>query len=239
VAYYGSKDVALYVGAYNVTPDLESVNFKASAILDERIFLGNAWPTAIDTGQRRGELSCSGIYNSISGATPILANLTGTDAVVSYTHEGGTGGSRCWNFRSAKVSEVEASFDTEKMDSLATSFAITGAVNQGYVVAPLAARTTDGSTDADDVVCGTLSTGARLFMHITAISGGGTVTVQPRSSSDGVTYGNCSAAFTAASTVTSESIAVTGTVNQYMSIAWTWAGGAGNSFTALVAVARD
>lgn len=239
MAYYGSKDVAVLAGAYNVTSDLENVSYKLSAILDEYLPLGATWPVQADTGQRRAEISCSGIYNSIAGATPILANLTGTDQVVSLVHEGGTAGSRCWNLRTAKVSEVEPQFDPEKIDRLATTLAISGQANQGYVVAPLAARTAASNTDADDVDGVASSTGAMAFLHITAISGGGTVTVTPRSSADAVTYANCSASFTASSTVTAQALALTGTVNRYLSIAWTWAGGTGPSFTGFVAVSRD
>lgn len=241
MATYGQKDIKLLVHSKDATCEIDALNFKVSAVLDEFLPICSAWPVQYDTGQRRAEIGCSGIYNSVSGATPVLADLTGTGRVVTLAHEGGTAGSRCWCLRSATVSEVELVFDTEKVDRLAPAFAISGNAHQGYVVAPLVARTTAGNLDADDADGAASSTTTQAFLHVTALDlgGGSALTVTVRSSADADTWADCSPAFTNVTAVGSEWITLSGTVERYLSIKWAWTGGSNQSFTGFVAVARD
>ena len=242
MAYYGLKDLtAAYVGAYNLTSFTGGARMKATTQLDIRQFAGNAFPTALDTGVKSGEVELSDvIYDSVAN---IAFGPLPTSAVpVSLLHEGGTASSRFYGFQSAVVSGVEVELSPDKMDGIIPTLTVSGEVNQGYVVAPPVSRSTAGNTDTTYADMGAASaTGGHAFLHLPVLTLGGytNVIVTVRHSTDHITFVNHTS-FTAATVPTSQVIALAGTINRYLSIGWAWTGaGSGQSFTAFVGVAVD
>ena len=244
MAGYGTKDVKLLVHGSNVSADIDQVTMKTSAIVQEFKPLGAVFPTTYDTGGRTGELTASGIYNSIPSESPILAVVSGTDRVVAVVHEGDTVSSRAWCFQKAIVSATEIGLAPDTIHSLTPEFTVTGTVNNAYVVAPLVARTTAGNTQstyADMAVAATGGT-ARAFLVVTSLTLGGytnlIVTVQSCATSGG-SYDD-ETAFTAVTAAGAESVALSGDVNRYLAVKWAWTGaGTGQSATFWVGVSRD
>ena len=239
MAKYSSKDARLIVGAFDVSAYVDSVNLKLNATLDPFHPLGATFPTSYDTGLRTGELSFTAIYDGVYSQ---YMGVAGTGYQTALEIEGGTAGTRAYCFPTPKFSAHEVGISTDQMHRWTPEVTISGEVNHAFVAAPLAARTTAGSTDAADADGLASSTGATAFLHVTGLTLGGydNCVITPRSSADATTWGDCSAAFPAITGTNALSLALTGTVERYLSVSWAWTGaGTGQSIYVAVYIARD
>jgi hypothetical protein len=238
MATYSSPDVAyVFVGDDTWQAYLNSVTMKISANVVDTTPLGTAWQVMSDTGLRSGEFTCAGFYD---GTKTVMNTVSATDKAVSVLLEGNVASDRFYGFRAATVSAAEIGISSDNVHTSTPELNVRGAVDYGYVVAPLAARTTAGNTQLAYADLGAAATAPRAYLHVTSLTLGGydnlVVTLQSCATSGG-SYDD-ETAFTAVTAVGSETIAISGAVNRYLAIKWAWTGaGTGNTFTAFVGCA--
>lgn len=237
MAFYSSKDVAyVFVGEDTWQARLSAVGMKIEATLSDTTPLGAVWRQMTDTGLRRGELTFSGFYD---GDKPGMNTVSGSDKVVSVLLEGNTPSLRFYGFERATVSAAEIGVSADSVHTSSPEMIVRGAVGHGFVVAPLTARTTGGTTKANYADMLASSTTARAYLHVTDIILGGytnlIVTVQSCATAGG-SYDD-ETAFSAVTAPGAQSIALAGTVERYLDVKWAWTGsGSGQSATFFVGV---
>ena len=239
MAAYSTKDARLLIAGIDESALVETVNVKVNAVTDPFQPLGATFPTTYDTGLRTGELSFTALYDGVFSQ---YMGTPGTTYPVALEVEGGTAGTRAYCFATPRFSAVEIGLSPEQMHRWTPEVTISGEVNNAFVVAPYAARTTASNLDAADADGLASSTGATAFLQVTAVTLGGydNCIITPRDSADATTYADCSAAFTAVTAASTQTLALTGTVDQYLSVSWAWTGsGSDQSITFSVYVARD
>jgi hypothetical protein len=241
MAYKSSKDAArVYVDWLDVHSDLDTVNIKTSAVLREFKPLGATWPTQVDTGARKGELTMSGLYNGSFTATA-LSTLGGANKVVSALVEGEALNDRFYGWQAATVSDTEVGLAPDDVHTQSATFSVNGEVNYGYVVHPPQERTTGGNSDTTYADLGAAAAGGgHGFLHVSSITLGGSTscTVKVRHSTDHVTFVDHTS-FTNVTASGSECKALAA-LNRYLSVSWAWNGaGAGQSIFMFVGVAVD
>ena len=247
MTYYGSKDVGLVAmgstgGANNWVAAFKQVmgglRTKVTAVTDSRKFVGNAFPTVIDTGAREAELEFTDVV--YEGTMNSMWSPGANQLMVITCPEGDTLGAHFYGFQSALVTAAEAQFAPDAVDVIVPEITVTGKVNLGTIVAPLATRTTAGNTDATWADLGTsYATGiAYIFTTGLALGAATSTTVKVRHSSDHITFVDHTA-FTNITAIGNETKALSSLVNRYLSISWAYNGGAGSSWTGTVGVAVD
>jgi len=242
MAYTSAKDVSsVFFDGLDVKQSNNEMTITNEAIMPKRRPLGSASKSAYPTGQVDGEMSITGWLDSVTAVQ--LGDLTGDSKVISVLHDGGLVSSRFLGFKAANVTGAKAGIADDDLDSYEPVITANGCkANFGYVVAPLAARTTD--EDTDDTYCTMLeTTGASGtgFLHVTAIDldGGTSVLITIRDSADHITFTDHTA-FAAVTAVGAQTVALATEVKKYLSISWAWTGGSGSqTVTAFVGVAID
>lgn len=239
------KDAQVLVGGYDCTPALDAVGFKEVAGLATFNPLGptGVFPVIYDTGARSAELTAAGL---LDGNNTTLSTITGTSAVAMVKFDSDVLNRNAYCFRSATVSETEVLIADGDMTRIVPGISVSGEFNQGYIVAPLIARTDGSNTDATyaDAEAATISpTGAHAFLNVTAIALGGYANclITVRDSADGGAHADHTA-FTAVTAIGAEYKYMAHPVGRYISVSWAWVGGApsgGHSITFSVAYARD
>lgn len=242
MAYLSGKDCAyVFVDSVDVAVSNNAVDLSSEAIMPKRRPIGQAWKTVYPTGQIDSELSISGWLDDLTTAQ--LADLTGDAKVISVLFGGNAISQLFAGFKTAYVTGAKLGMADDDLDSYEPVLVTSDCkANIGYVVAPYVARTTAGNLDtADARRDAAAAASGTAFLHITAIDLGGytSVTVTVRHSSDGITYGDHTA-FTAATAVGAQTLALATDVYEYLSIAWTYAGAGSNpTWTGFVGVAVD
>jgi len=238
-AYSGFKDAScVFVDAINIAPVMDSLSMKKSAVLDERRFLGNAWPTQCDTGARHGELSMSGVLNSPTSDT--IATLSTGTSIVSALIAGNLVDMPFHGFQAAKVTGVEATLSQDKVQEFTPEFTVTGRVNYGVVVAPYVNRVAAANTDATWASrSDPTSASGYAFMHVGTYTGGATkVVVKVRTSATHGSFADL-ATFLDVTAVGAQVLTIPSGILEHLSISWAWTGGTTPAFDAFVGVAVD
>lgn len=173
-------------------------------------------------GQRDGGIDFTAWFNDAAGQShPTLSTLPTTDRIVSY-------------FRGAAIGSPAASCVAKQIGydgTRAQDGSLTHVVNAtsnsygtGWGLQLTAGKRTDGSaTNGASIDYGSVSTafGLQGWLHVFAFTGT-SVTVSIQDSADNISFANVSGAvFATATGVTSERIAVTGTVRRYLRAATT------------------
>jgi hypothetical protein len=239
-AWFSGKDATLAIGGANVSPDVDTIGLKVSAVTQTWQGLSTPWPVELDTGLRTATLAVTGLYGGTVGSPATLANVGSTPAVM-LAHEGGTAGSRAFCLPASILADNELGITNKAMDTVKPALAISGAVHLSQVIAPLTARSAAGNTDTAYADLGASTTTGMLHVQVPALTLGGytNCTLTLRSSADHVTFVNASPAITVVAPG-AWSVAITGTVQRYVSLAWAWTGsGSGQSITALAAASGD
>ena len=243
MTWYSSKDVAyVFWNHCTITGFLNAVRIKTTAKLVDTTGLGDTWREMSDTGLREGELEMTGLYDGDVLAENGMNTVSATDRVASVLLEGNTVSKRFYGFQKAILSGTEVGISSDSVHTSTPVYTMRGAIDHGYVVAPWAARTTAGNTQATYADAGASMTAPRAYLNITGLTLGGytnlVVTVQSCATSDG-SYDDETAftAVTAASTG-SQCITLSGAVNRYLAVKWAWTGaGTGQSASFFVGVA--
>lgn len=242
MAYLSGKDCAhVLVDSVDVAVSNNAVGVTTEPVCPTRRPLGQAYKTAFLTGQVDSEMTISGWLDATT--TTQLADASGDAKVISVLFGGNAISQLFAGLKTAYVTGRKVGIADDDLDSYEPVLVTSDCkANIGYVVAPLTARTTAGNLDTADASRDAAAAASGLaFLHITALDLGGydSVTVTVRHSSDGITYANHTA-FTTATAVGAQTLALATEVYQYLSIAWAYVGsGTSPTWTGFVGVAVD
>lgn len=242
MAYLSGKDCAyVLVDGVDVAVSNNELELTSEAVVQRRRPLGQAWRSVCLTGQIDSEMAIRGWLHPDTVAE--LAEFSAGAKVVSALIGGNAISQLFAGIPAAYVVGGKLGVSEDDLDSYEPVLLTSDAKwHTGYVVAPLAERTTAGNTDSDDAQrdSGAAASG-RAFLHVTDLDLGGytSLGVTLRHSSDGITYADHTS-LGSVTAVGGSVITLTGTINQYLSIAWTWTGtGSNPSWTGFVGVAVD
>lgn len=202
----------------------------------------------VDWRQKKGTsrqytMTAEGWYDDDTGKTcDALNNTIGEERVFLFGVEGkDTVGANV--VMAAAAIQVNYNRIASMDDVTRAGFTVetNGAMYDGKLVAPVVARTTAGDTENDSLDNGAASTqGGNMNLSVQALALGGytSLTVTLRHSTDDITFAD-KQAFTNVTAISGEQIALTGTINRYTAIEWTWNGsGSSQSWTGCVALHR-
>ncbi|MCK9629946.1 MAG: hypothetical protein M0R37_15320, partial [Bacteroidales bacterium] len=102
-----SKDITyVLVDGLNIAAGLETLEHKVTAVTVQKQALGETWPTTVDTGTRKGELTVAGWLDSVM-MTPAsggkVNTISTTSSIVSAFVNGNTVSERALVFQAANV----------------------------------------------------------------------------------------------------------------------------------------
>jgi len=227
---WGAQPLAAYVRT--VTPSATRDMLDVTTLADSgKSFIGGLtdWSLRVD-----------GLFDSTTTAGSLLADMTsnlssGATVATSVAPAGFSAGSSVWLIP-AKTVSYEPSSSVADAVQFAAEFGSGTAPALGISLADLAAVTSTSNSASQDNAASS-SAGAVAHLHISAVSGTTpTLAVVVQHSTNNSAWTTL-ASFTSASTVGSEVITVTGTVNRYVRAAFT-VGGTTPSFTCQVSLAR-
>ena len=239
MANYGSNSVAFFIiNGYDVTGVSTTLSDITTASLEDTTGLGDAWQEQTSTGVRSAELSAEGFYND--GTSSIDAALSGsqqTSKVVSYAYAGGALGTEMTSHAGVFAGTYSRGATRNELTKANGTYTVAGTKDEGVVVFPLASVTATGTGSATNYGSSTASGGAGTLQVTTVTGTSPTADVKIQHSADNITYADLGITFTQATGRTAERKEVSGTVNQYLRIAYT-IGGTSPDFTMVVGFAR-
>lgn len=206
----------LYVGGYNLSGDIGSLSRIGGSLAT--LDLTDITQSGYDRkgGLRTGGLTFNAWFNDAAGrAHPRLSLLPTADVIVTYGRGASLGSP------AASCVSKQIGYDGTRGQDGSLSFAAAVESNRyglEWGIQYTAGERTDTTATNGTAIDGTASTsnGAQFYLHVTGFTGTN-VTVTMQDSADNVTFAAISgAAFTAATGVTSERIAVTGTIRRYV-----------------------
>jgi hypothetical protein len=211
----------LYVGAYDLSGNIGSIQRIAGgpAALDLTDITQSGYGRV--GGLRTGALEFSSWFNPAAGQShPRLASLPTTDVIATYGR-----GTTLGNPAASCVAK-QIGYDGTRAADGSLSFAVSAQSNAYGIewgTQLTAGLRTDTAATNGTGVDGAASSafGAQFYLHLTAFTGT-SVVVSIEDSADNVTFAALSgAAFTSTAAITSERIAVTGTVRRYLRVVTT------------------
>jgi hypothetical protein len=233
------KDSKALLGKYDISTYLTEATASMSLDTAETSTFGTLAKTYL-TGQNDGTISFSGLFDGAANAiADIFEDVITNDLtpVITFANDGGLTVGRDATLAKAKQTSYEVTAPVADIVSLNGEFQVTGGLRQGVILAGLAAlaATTNG-TSVDNTASTAL--GATANLHVTANTRNSNSTIKVQHSADNTTWADL-ITFTVvgATTLTSESLAATGTVNRYLRAQTTLATGTG-SITITISIAR-
>lgn len=207
--------------------------------------IGDSWHEHSPTGMRAVELTQEGGFFETSTQHAALSALSvdpnGVHSVVVTGQSGDTLGEKFIGFEKVIKAEYEVLAQVGQLTRANALHRASGKGEEGVILHPLGAETSDGDTESTPVDNGASSTdGAAAFLQLTALDldGHDGLLVTVRDSADDNTYADL-VAFTERTAVGAERVTVAGTVEQYASVAWDFTGsGTSPSATFWVGLAR-
>jgi len=214
---FADQDISSYLNEVSGSQTLETA--------ETSTFGSNAKTYVV--GQNDATISFSGMFDGEEDAiAEIFQDVIDNDSTPAITlaYDNGLGvGNRC-SIAEAKQTGFDVSAPIGDVVSLSGEFQVTDGIRQAVL---LAAETTDSSSSDGTAVDNSESTaiGARANLHVTANSSDDATTIKVQHSADNSTWADL-ITFTSvpATTTTSETVSVSGTINQYLRAQSTLAG---------------
>jgi len=242
MAYLSGKDCGyVFVDGVNVAVSNNALELSSEGVIPKRRVLGTVSKAAFPTGQVDSEIAIHGWLDADTSAQ--LADMTGDPKVISVLFGGNAISQLFAGFKTAYVTGSSLGVSEDDIDSYEPVLVTSNCkASIGYVVAPYAARTAAANTDAADAARDAAeATSGTAYLHIAALDLDGytNLVIEVRHSSDGVTYADHTA-FTAATAVGAQTLALAGAVNEYLSISWAYTGeGTAPTWSGFVGVSVD
>lgn len=236
MTFVHGRNVAILHGAYDLTTYFNSVDVPNEVEEVETTTFGSTAKTFL-LGFAEGAISLEGYWDGSASAVDarLQAVLGGSGTATTVGWNGTTIGNRC-----VLASGIEKKYDITAgvgdAVAVAAEMRADGGVDYGIFLHAKTAESTDDNTASVDNSAATTN-GYATTLHVTALSGGGTWTIKVQHSTNNSVWADL-VTFTAATGLTSERKTGTGTVNRYLRVLWTIAGGSGNAATFAVAFAR-
>lgn len=234
----------LLVAGRNLLSDTASITDKVTVTTAETTPLGVGNPTHVDVNLTKATLSQEGFFNDAAGAeNEAFSGLGATSQVVCYAPSGNVAGRALRGFAGAFAANYERIVKVGDVHRSKADYTISGAHEDGVIVAALAARTTAGNTQSASIDNGASSAnGGSAYLQVSALTLGGytNLVVTMRHSADNNTFADLGSAFTAVTAApAAQRITFASTVNRYVAMAWAWTGsGSGNTATFMAGATR-
>ena len=231
---YGLPDLdfVLWRG-YDVTGIVTSYADEIENPVEDRTAAGGAVEVSEFAGTQSGTIELGAFYDSVL-TEALEASVDGAQAVFMAALEGNTAGKYVACSARALKQHYQRAMERGGLHKAVVSWIANDAtftIDRAQLIAPLAARTTAGNTQASYVDAGAATTGgARWYVETTALTLGGytNATVQLQDSADHVSWGDVSGAVATFTDIGAEMVAITGTVRQYRACAWAYTGAGSN-----------
>lgn len=243
MATRNSTDVGyLLVGGRSLLSSVGTLADKVSAETAETTPLGASSPTHVASGLKRATLTQDGWFDDASGGANESALAGTTSQVVAYAPAGNVIGRNFRGFAGSFSGDYERIVKVGDIHRAKVSYTISGAHEEGLIVADLAERTTGANTDAtgaDNLT--TAASGGAGYLQVSSLALGGytNLIVKVRHSSDNITFSDLLTFTAVTSGPSAERKTTASSTNRYLSISWSWTGsGTGQTATFTVGFAR-
>ena len=239
---FGSADVAfMLVNGMSILGQQTEFEDSREAVLEAVTVLGNANEEHQYVGVKSYECSQKGYYDdTANGNNAALVGAGGTK-VYSIGLEGNTKGQIVICTTLAEV-EYRRQIQRRELHKAAATYKAMYGHDEARILHALAARTADGDTEATyyDGLAGS-SAGGTGYLQVTALTldGYDDLLVTIEDSTDHASWASL-LSFTAATGITGERKAVSGTVDRYLAVSWEFEGaGTSPSATFMVGFGRN
>lgn len=247
MAKYGSSSAGfLLVGGDNVLGVTTLLADSQGASTAATQSLGDAWPESLPTGVRNATVDASGLYDDAAGSiNDAHAANVGTSQVVCWNLSGDTTGNAFHGVEGAYTASYVRGTSVGELHTAKGVYDVSGKLDtDGVILHTLSAETANYNTDTsgEQDNGASSSAGGAGYVQCTALTLGGytSVTHTVRHSADDITYTTLLSFTTITASSTAERVAVSGTVNRYISCSGTFVGsGSGPSVTSFIGFKRD
>ena len=235
MAFIHGKSAGVLYGAYDLSAFFNEASMSQSVETAETTTFGSGAKSYI-TGLKDGTFSLSGMFDGVAaGIDEVISASVGDSANVPITIIPQQAATMVVSDVSFSGETLETSYEVSSpvgdVVSANMEGQITGGMDRGIILAP---KTVVSATATGTSVDQTASTtnGGVGYLHVTANTRNGAITVKVQHSSDNSTFADL-ITFTSVSstTIVSERIAVIGTVNRYVRASYTVAGSSGSATT--------
>ena len=243
MARYGSDDVGfVLIDGFNVVGATTDFSEDREAILEETHTLGDSWVEHEAVGLSRFSLTQSGFYDDDSDSiNELLEGNQGTNRVICLGPAGNTIGQPFTGVQGAINGSYRRQVSRGALHKAESNYAGNGRIEDGVILHELSAETVDGDTESSSHDNAAQSTaGGAGYLQITAIDldGHTALEVDILDSADDATFAS-KAAFTAATAVGAERIAIAGTIRRYTAVSYDFTGtGTSPSATFMTGIVR-
>lgn len=217
---YGSPSVFYLVGGRSllgVAP--KNLSSGIDSIQENTTGLGDTVRKQQPTGLQQISLEHTGAFFDTSSLHDILRDVADspqeTADVVCVGYGGDTLGQPFYGYAGVYKGLYAPQCQTGNLTKANTKFLFNGAIDDGVILHPLAARTTDTNGTTVDQSAGTSSGGAG-YVQVTAFSGFSQAVITIEHSTDGSSWSTLLTFATVTSAPTAERVTVSGTVNRYV-----------------------
>ena len=232
------KDTKVLLGKYDISSYLNEVTPSMSMDTAETSTFGSSAKTYI-MGQHDGTVSMNGLFDgSANAVAAVFEDIVANDLTPAFTiaYDGGlTAGAGC-SIGTAKQTTYEIGAPVGDVVTLNGEFQVTGGIRQGIILYTGSQSSSTNSSSIDNTSSTAL--GATANLHVTANTRSTASTIKVQHSVDNsawvdlITFSSVSS-----STLTNESLSVSGTVNRYLRVSTTLSAGTG-SITLTISIAR-
>ena len=208
-----------FLAGYDLSGDINSLDtISGGPAVLEVTGIDKGVPERV-AGLRNGQMAFTALFNPAAGATAHarLSGLTSADTICTYFH-----GTTLGNVAASMVAK-QIGYDPTRADSGDFKFKVAMQANAyglewGNMYTPGIRTDTTATTGTSIDTLTSQAFGLQAYLHVFAFAGT-SVTVTIEDSANNSTFAAVSgAAFTAATGITSQRIAVTGTVRQYVRV---------------------
>lgn len=233
MAFIHGKSAGVLFGAYDLSAFFNEASMSQSVETAETTTFGSSAKSYI-SGLRDGTFSLSGMFDGVAaGIDQVISASVGDGINVPVTIIPQQAATMVLGDVSFSGSTIETSYEVSSpvgdVVSANMEGQITGGMDRGVILAPKTVVSATALGTSVDDVAGTTN-GAVGYVHVIANTRDGAITVKIQHSTDNSTFADL-ITFTSVSstTIVSERIAVTGTVNRYVRASFTVAGSSGSA----------
>lgn len=246
MAKYASSQVGfMLLGGYSMLAMTSKIEDVVELKLGEAYVLGDADEGYWSSGQKKTTVTQEGYFDDVTnGIHEALKDLPVLALPLSIAPHGNTNAAQVDMYPSVQRVGYTRQFEVNDITKANGEYGIWYGKRKSYIAHALGTETTAGNSDSLDVHPFTSNTanGGAIALHVTALSGCDSCTITYRHSTDGGTYAD-KQAFTAVTPAqvpgganAGQYIALTSTMNQYVSVSWAYSNPSTPSVTFAVAV---
>lgn len=217
---FGSSSVFYLVGGRSLLgAKPKTLSYKIAARHEDSTGVGDTIMETLPTGVSGVSLEQGGAFFDTANTHTFLSDVADSVQETTDVICAGFGGNTIElpfvGFAGAYKAEYDVLCQIGDLTKANTRYGFNGVCDQGVILHPLAARTTDTNGTTVDQLAGT-SAGAVGYVQCTAFSGFSGVLVTIEHSTNGSAWATLLTFTTIASAPTAERVAVAGTVNRYV-----------------------